>query len=199
MKPMGYEYSEVTVTSYSVTHPREPSLGRWWWVFLVSGIIWILIGLFVLDSDFDSARLIGWLVGFWLLFAAVTEFTELAVGVGWKWLHALLAGLFAIGGIAAFLSPFQTFTVLAALFSLFLVLKGTFDIVMSLVARDAVDLWWLTLIVGVLQIVLGIWAAGYPGRSAALLILWIGIGAILRGIQHIVMAFQARKLGSVTA
>jgi uncharacterized membrane protein HdeD (DUF308 family) len=34
---------------------------------------------------------------------------------------------------------------------------------------------------------------GYPGRSAALLILWIGIGAIIRGIAEIVSSFQLRK------
>jgi len=47
---------------------------------------------------------------------------------------------------------------------------------------------------GILEILLGIWAIGYPGRSAALLILWIGVGGIIRGIGEIAMSFQVRKL-----
>jgi hypothetical protein len=43
---------------------------------------------------------------------------------------------------------------------------------------------------GLIQIGLGIWAMGYPGRSAALLVLWVGLGAIIRGIAQIIAAFH---------
>jgi uncharacterized membrane protein HdeD (DUF308 family) len=196
---MSYEYTEVRVTTFGATHPREPVLGKWWWVFLLTGILWILIGIFVLEADYASAKLIGYLLGFWLLFGGVTEFVEMGLVPGWRWLHGVLGVLFVVGGIAALMSPFQTFTILADLVAFFLVLKGTFDLVVSIMTREIVDLWWLTLIAGIIQIALGIWAAGYPGRSAALLILWVGIGAIVRGIVHIVMSFQVHKLKAVTA
>jgi hypothetical protein len=35
---------------------------------------------------------------------------------------------------------------------------------------------------------------GYPGRSAALLILWVGIGAIIRGVVEISAGFHVRKV-----
>ena len=113
---------------------------------------------------------------------------------GWKWAHAVMGGLFVLGGIAAFISPFQTFTVLASLIGFFLVLKGTFDFVIALALRHDVDLWWMTLISGIIEMALGIWAIGYPGRSAALLLIWIGVGAIIRGVAEIVAAFHIRKL-----
>ena len=40
---------------------------------------------------------------------------------------------------------------------------------------------------------------GYPGRSAALLIIWVGIGAIIRGIAEIVAAFHVHKLPEAVA
>jgi uncharacterized membrane protein HdeD (DUF308 family) len=172
--------------------PREPAVGRWWWLLLITGILWILIGLFVLEADFDSAVLIGYLVAWWLLFAAVEEFVLAGVVEGFKWLRIVFGVLLAIGGIFALTEPFQTFTVLAGLIGFFLVLKGTLDFVLGLVARHAVDLWWLTMIGGIAEILIGIWATGYPGRSAALLILWIGVGAIIRGVVEIVAAFQVR-------
>ena len=46
---------------------------------------------------------------------------------------------------------------------------------------------------------LGFWASGYPGRSAALLILWVGIGALIRGVTQLVLAFQVRKLHEAVA
>ena len=182
------------MTTVGITHPREPAAGKWWWVFLVTGILWILIGLFVLNADFDSAALIGYMVGFWLFFAGIAEFVSMGFASGWKWVRLLLGILFVVGGICALESPLQTFTILASLLAIFLVIKGTFDLVIAIMMREEVDLWWLTMIAGILQIMLGIWAAGYPGRSAALLILWIGIGAIIRGIVEITMAFQVKKL-----
>lgn len=182
-----------------ITEEREPAIGRWWWVLLVTGILWILIGLFVLQAHYDSAVAIGYLVGFWLIFAGIVEFIETAAGAAWRWLHVILGVLFVLGGIAALTSPFQTFTVLASLIGFFLILKGTFDFVIALAVRHEIDLWWLSLIAGLIQIGLGIWAMGYPGRSAALLIIWVGIGALIRGIAEIVTSFHVRKFTEAVA
>ena len=38
------------MTTVGVAHVREPAIGRWWWVLLVTGILWILVGLFVLQA-----------------------------------------------------------------------------------------------------------------------------------------------------
>jgi uncharacterized membrane protein HdeD (DUF308 family) len=184
----------MATTTVGLTHPREPAVGRWWWVLLVTGILWILIGLFVLQADAQSAALIGYMVAFWLIFAGVAEFVEVAVVPGWRWVHIILGIFFLLGGFAAITSPFQTFTILAALLGFFLVIKGTVDFAIGIMARQEVDLWWMTMTAGIIEILLGIWAVGYPGRSAALLILWIGVGGIIRGIAEIVMAFQIRKL-----
>jgi uncharacterized membrane protein HdeD (DUF308 family) len=184
----------VTALEITEVEGREPAVGRWWWVLLVTGILWILIGMFVLQAHYESAVAIGYFVAIWLFFAAVAEFLEAAAVESWRWLHILVGVLFALGGVAALISPFQTFTVLAALIGFFLVIKGTFDFVIALAIRHEVDLWWMTLIAGIIEIALGIWAIGYPGRSAALLIIWVGIGAIVRGVAEIVTSFHVRKL-----
>jgi uncharacterized membrane protein HdeD (DUF308 family) len=165
-----------------------------WWILLLTGIAWVLIGVIVLDFDLDSAATIGYLVGAFLIAAGVTEFVLIAVTEGWKWLHAILGVLFVVAGIVAFLEPFQTFGILARMFGLLLVLKGTFDLIIAIGTRHFNDLWWMMLIAAIFEIALGFWASGYPGRSADLLILWVGIGGLTRGIFQIVMAFRARKV-----
>jgi uncharacterized membrane protein HdeD (DUF308 family) len=187
------------MTAVGVTYSREPAAGKWWWVLLVTGILWILIGLFVLQAHYESAATIGYLVGFWLLFGGVAELVEAGVVDGWKWLHIVLGVLFIIGGIAALTSPFQTFTVLASLVGFFLILKGTFDFVIALAVRHEIDLWWMSLVAGIIEIALGVWAMGYPGRSAALLIIWVGIGAVIRGIAEIIAAFHVHSAPEAVA
>jgi uncharacterized membrane protein HdeD (DUF308 family) len=182
------------MTAATLTYPREPFVGKWWWVLLVLGILWIILGVYVLQAHYGSAVAIAYLVGLWLLFAGVAEFVHIGIAAGWKWLHAVVGVLFVIGGIAALTNPFQTFMVLAALIGFFLIVKGTFDFALAIAVRHEIDLWWLTLIAGIIQVVLGIWAMGYPGRSSALLLIWVGVGALVRGIGEIVMAFHVRKI-----
>jgi uncharacterized membrane protein HdeD (DUF308 family) len=171
----------------------ERSSGRWW-VLLISGIAWIIIGAIVLDFDIDSAATIGLLVGAFLIMAGITEFVMIAVTDGWHWLYGVLGALFLFAGISAFFDPLQTFTILARLFGFLLILKGTVDLVVALASRHIVDLWWMILISGLIELGLGIWASRYVGRAAALLILWVGIGALVRGVTQLVLAFQVRKL-----
>ncbi|HMK98722.1 MAG TPA: hypothetical protein VK428_00890 [Acidimicrobiales bacterium] len=55
--------------------------------------------------------------------------------------------------------------------------------------------WWLGLITGILEIALGFWASQqYIAARAALLILWVGIYAVVRGIGDLVLAFEVRSV-----
>ena len=151
----------------------------------------------MLDAHYDSAVLIGYLVAFWLIFAGVNEFLILGVVATWRWVHVVFGVLFLVGGVMALLSPFQTFTVLAALIGFFLILFGAFEFTFAIAARHELEMWWVNLIGGLLLIGLGIWASGYPGRSAVLLLAWVGIGAIIRGTVQIVMAFRMPRVPEV--
>jgi uncharacterized membrane protein HdeD (DUF308 family) len=134
------------------------------------------------------------------IFAGVNEFIMLAASGGWwKVLHGLLGVLFIGVGIVAFIHPGDTFAALAAVFSFFLIFKGTFDIVVSIATKDEIHVWWLQLIVGIVELLIGFWAAGYWGRSATLLIIWVGIIALTRGITEIIFAFKLRSVGKAAA
>ena len=85
-------------TTYQWRDVQQPSAA--WWVLMLTGIAWIIVGVLVLDADVDSALTIGYLVGGYLIAAGVMEFVLIGVTVGWKWLHAVLGVLFVIGGIA---------------------------------------------------------------------------------------------------
>jgi uncharacterized membrane protein HdeD (DUF308 family) len=159
------------------------------WLYIVAGILWVLISIVVLSFDSTSAATIGFMMGIVLIIAGADEFMTMVLAPGWKWVHGILGALFVLAGIGAMLNPFQTFGILALLIGWYLVFKGFFDIALSIGARRQLPLWGLTLAVGIAEVLLGLWALGYPGRSAWLLVLWVGIGAMLHGIGDLVVAF----------
>jgi uncharacterized membrane protein HdeD (DUF308 family) len=170
----------------------ERQFTRLWWMFLVTGIAWVVISFMVLAFKPTTPATIGYLAGFVLLMAGVNELVEVSFVEGWKWLHIVLGVLFLIAGIMALMEPFQTFGILALLIGWYLLFKGMADIIISIVERDELSLWGLLLASGIIELIIGVWAIGYPGRSAWLLVLWVGIAALSRGITEIVLAFKLR-------
>ena len=169
------------------------TFGKAWWLFLVAGILWLFVGFAILSFDLTSVVLISVGFGILLFLAAAEEAVSAAVMEGWRWLHGLLAVLFFLGAMFAFFYPGQTFGTLAILIGWFLLIKGTVTVIVSLMAHG-LPYWWLALMAGLIEIAIGFWAVGYPGRSAALLVVWAGFGAVFRGIADIVTAFQVRHL-----
>ena len=182
--------------------------GRWlsrtflppWWVLLITGLAWMVVSLILLRFDYTSVYSVSLLFGFVAIAAGVFEIGAVFMAPGWwKLLHAVLAFVFIVAGIVAFTSPGNTFVSLAAIFSFFLVFAGTFDVIIAISTRHEIEVWWLQLIGGIVELALGFWAGGYYGRSATLLIAWVAAFAIIRGVRDIVLAFRVRELQHAAA
>jgi uncharacterized membrane protein HdeD (DUF308 family) len=111
---------------------------------------------------------------------------------GWRVAHALLAAAFAVIGAVSFFHPGDTFEALAGLMSFYFIFKGMFDITLALFNRRVVDLWWLRLLLGLAELVVGFWAAGDFGHQQVLLVVFVGAAALTRGITEILFAFSLR-------
>jgi uncharacterized membrane protein HdeD (DUF308 family) len=158
-----------------------------WWLFLLTGIGWMLVALIVLRFDYKSVNAIAILFGIVAISAGVLEIGVTILAEGWwKLLYGVLAIVFIAAGIVAFIHPGDTFVALAAVISFFLVFAGAWDIIVAISARREVEVWWLQLIGGIIELALGFWAAGYYGRSAILLVAWVGAFAVIRGVMDIV-------------
>ena len=181
-----------------VESSAERAVGRAlppWWLFLVTGIGWMIVGLILLRFDYTSVHAISLLFGFVAIAAGVMEVVMVFVVPGWwKLLNGLLAIAFLVAGVVAFVHPGNTFVALAAIFSFFLLFAGTFDIIQAIAAKDEISVWWLQLIGGIIEIFLAFWAAGDYGRSTVLLIAWVCAFALIRGVRDIVYAFRVREL-----
>jgi uncharacterized membrane protein HdeD (DUF308 family) len=172
-------------------------IGGWWWVFLLTGIVWLMIGFVVLRLDLSSVATVGFLIGALFVIATVNELMMASsANGGWKFLHWGIAALFIVGAIVSFAHPYNTFYALASILGFLLFFMGTLEIVRSIATRDVNPAWGLGLAVGILEILLAIWVSQqfFPAR-AELILIWVGFMAIFRGISQIVVAFGVRRVG----
>jgi uncharacterized membrane protein HdeD (DUF308 family) len=178
---------------------RERS--KYWWVLLLVGIGWLVICWLVLRADVTSLATVGFLLGALFIVAGVNELGVGAmVGGGWKVLHYVIAVIFLLGGLWAFIRPINTFFALVSVLGLVLFLEGAFEIVRGISSRAENPYWWLGLVSGVLLVLLAIWVSSSDRvfqlqARAYLVLLWVGLLALIRGITSIVLAFTIRHAG----
>jgi uncharacterized membrane protein HdeD (DUF308 family) len=171
--------------------------GRVWWLFLVTGTLWLLFSIIVFRFDYTTVSAISILFGILMLAAAVMEVASVLLTHGWRRIgHGALGIAFIVLAVVSFVHPGDTFKALAAVMSFYFVLKGTFDIILAIAQRPENDLWWLGLTIGVAEVLLGFWAAGNFGHKVILLVIWVGAAALTRGISEIVFAFSLRQMRS---
>ena len=170
---------------------------RFWWVFIVIGTGWLLLAIIVFRFDWKTVSAISILFGVVVIAAAIDEVFAAYVQGRDGWLRlarlVLAAALIAIG-VIAFVHPGDTFAALAGVMSFYFVLKGAFDAVLAIASRRETPMWGLLLLVGTAEILIGFWAAGDFGRKSILLVVWVGVAALTRGLSAFVFAFQAREL-----
>lgn len=166
-----------------------------WWMFLVTGIAWLVISLFVLRFRLSSVVAVGVLMGVVFLLGWFSELLIASMRTRWRWAHVLMAILFLFAACWSFASPFGAFWALATVFGLLLIFRGSLDMVTSISMRAVNPAWWLAMIAGVLEILLGFWVSqqAFPAR-ALLLLIWVGFFALFRGFSDILLAFEVRGL-----
>ena len=174
---------------------------RYWWLLLVTGILWLLIAWMVLRLNTTSIATVGVLLGVVFLFAAVNEagVASLSHG-GWKLWHWILAAIFFLGGLYGFVRPVNTFFALASVLGLILIFYGAFEIVQAVATRAVNPYWWLGLVIGILLILLAFWVSGSDrvyalAQRTYLILFWVGFLALFRGFSQIFLAFTVRHAG----
>jgi uncharacterized membrane protein HdeD (DUF308 family) len=170
----------------------EPNFGRHWWVFLITGTIWLCFSLILFRFDITSVKSIGILAGIIFVIAGLFEFVMVMVvwSGWWKAVNAILGVLLVVGGILSFIHPENAFVAIASITGFMFLFVGIIDVIVALSNR--VGIWWLRLIVGAICIGLAFWASGDFERKAILLTAWLGLFALMRGVTHFLIAFALR-------
>jgi uncharacterized membrane protein HdeD (DUF308 family) len=170
-----------------------------WWLFLITGTLWLVLSLVMFRFNISSAKTIGVLAGIVFLVAGVIEFCMVAVVQSgwWKALNAILGVLLVVGGIMSFVHPKDAFVAVASIIGFMFLFVGIFDLIVAF--SDRTGLWWVRMITGFLCIGLAFWASGDFQRKAVLLVAWLGLFALFRGINSFIVAFTLRHLDKKVA
>jgi uncharacterized membrane protein HdeD (DUF308 family) len=167
-------------------------VARYWPFLLLGGLISIVFGALILSIEW-SVESLGTFIGvMYILQGLSLALTRPLDGSG---RGANLAGgaLAAAAGIALIVWPDKGIVVVGVFVGVFVVSYGLLHIVGSLANRQ-VPYWWLMLVLGLIEVPIGIWALRRPGLTIAVIVTLVGAWAVVYGIWQCVMAFEVRNL-----
>ena len=128
-------------------------------------------------------------------FMAPLEATPLLRALGDRWWLKLLRGIAAIAfGVIALAWPGITLLALAVTWGVYVLVDGVFDLWAACAGKGATtsSRWWLG-IAGVVSILAGVVAFGWPGLTAVVLLMFIAAWAIILGAVETWAAIKYRK------
>jgi uncharacterized membrane protein HdeD (DUF308 family) len=165
----------------------------WWW-FLILGALWIAVGMSVLSYRASSLAAVAALVGVAFLFGGVAQLVAAGLVRTGRWL-LIVAGVLGIAaGITAFVWPDVTLYVVSMLVAWYLIFFGVVHVITSL-AGPKPPWWWTGLLLGIAELILGLWAVRSWERSVFTLVTLVGVWAVIHGVNEIFAAFTIRELG----
>ena len=162
-----------------------------WWIPLLTGLVSIGLGLAILATDWTVQALViitglvliirGIALAFSPSYAGRTSGEQVVAGI---------AGV--IVGIILAAWPGPSLLLLAFFVGAWLAVSGIFHIVTSFSRRRELPHWGFTFALGVIELLLGVWAMRRPEVTLSLLITIIGLWAVLTGVIYCVLAFEIR-------
>ena len=178
---------------YRLTRDAAQQIARNWWVLLLNGLLLIVAGVLIFSIDW-TIRSLATFIGVLLIVEGAAG--ALTTGIDARARQAnVVTGLLSIAaGVLIIVWPEPGVVAVAVILGAWLIVVGTLTVAGSFAARDILPNWWLLLILGLLEIPLGVLALANPGGTLAALITVAGIWAVAIGVMRIVLAFEVRRL-----
>jgi uncharacterized membrane protein HdeD (DUF308 family) len=166
-------------------------LARNWTTLLLNGLVLIVAGVLIWSIDW-SIRSLSTFIGALFIFEGI--WIMLTSGVSFR-AGNLLTGLLSVAaGVVIIAWPKPSLIVLGIFLGSWLIVVGTITVSGAFAARRVMPGWWLLLILGVSEVILGVLALADPGATLAALITVAGIWAVVIGAMRVVLAFEIRHL-----
>jgi uncharacterized membrane protein HdeD (DUF308 family) len=177
--------------------PRVIGLARWWWTFILRGLVAVGFGALAFAApEFGLALLVG-LFAAW---AIVDGINGLLTGIRTRnqdrsWWLEIIEGVVSLvaGGIALALPRFAA-DVLILLIAAWAVLTGVIEVALAIRLRRVIEgEAWMGL-AGVASILFGVLIVVFPAAGALSIAWLIGSAAIVFGAFLILLGFRLRDV-----
>jgi hypothetical protein len=171
-------------------------IARYWWLWVVFGILSVVAGAVALINPGLSLLAIALLFGCYLI---VAGFFDLLAGVTAtdadplrRIFAVVLAILSLMAGVVCLLRPGTGLFALVVVVGVFLVMAGVIELARAVGDETP----WLTAALGLADLVIGIVILAIPGIGLVTFALLFGIGLLVRGGVAIAAGLQLRRLAS---
>jgi uncharacterized membrane protein HdeD (DUF308 family) len=178
---------------YKLTRDAAQQIARNWWLLLLNGVLLIIAGVLIFGIDW-TVRSLATFIGVLFIVQGLAE--ALTTGIDARVRRAnVITGLLSIAtGIVIIVWPGPGLTAVAIVLGAWLIVIGTLTVTGAFAARRLLPEWWLLLILGLLEIPLGVLALANPGATLAALVTVAGIWAVAVGAMRVVIAFEVKRL-----
>jgi uncharacterized membrane protein HdeD (DUF308 family) len=133
-------------------------------------------------------------IGVAFLFGGIGQLVVAGRVETWRWLFIVTGVLAVAAGIMTFAWPDITLYVVSILVAWYLIVFGIVHLVSAL-AGPKVPWWWIQLLLGIAELVLGVWAVRSWERSLLTFVTLVGVWVLFAGISEIFAAFSLREAG----
>jgi len=170
---------------------RAAQVKERWWIPLLAGLVSAALGLAVLAAGWSVGSL-GIVTGLLFIVRGAALALNPAYAARGSGEHVLVGIIGAIAGLVLFAWPGLTGQALVLFAGVWLVVSGGFQVVVSAARRRELPYWRFTLAVGVIELLLGLWAMRTPAATLVSTGAVIGIWAVMTSVLYCVLAFEIR-------
>jgi len=165
---------------------------RHWWVFLIRGILFILLGIYMFASPAGSYAALAFLFGLIILVAGVSELMRVVrekseVNRGW---HLAIGVFDIIVGLALISHIAAGEAILRIIVGLWILIKG----VSVLIYGSSAPRLMILMVGGVLVILFGLLVLINPVFGSVTIVLWTAFAFVMMGIMNIMLSLRLKKL-----
>jgi uncharacterized membrane protein HdeD (DUF308 family) len=169
-------------------------LKTYWWLFLVSGLLSIVIGGALVFWPGKTLSVVGWLIGFWMLFFGILRIVMALFGgkVDGRWI-VLIVGIVGVAlGIVVMKNPAETIGIIALIAAIFWIISGIIDVFRGITDGDMPSRGWV-IFGGLAAIGAGAILLLWPAATVTVLAIIAGIFFLIDGVLQIMAGFEIKK------
>lgn len=170
-----------------------------WWIFLITGVLAIIFGIFLVSMPAISLTYLLVFFTFYIFLDGVLSFLNMykASQSGGSWLWFLIKGIFQVVIAFWILSwPGISALILLYVIAFWIIAKGFINIVIAIDFKEVISDSWLLTLSGVVAIIFGLFMVARPGWGVLAFAIYLGIYAIFYGIMQIILSYALKGLKS---
>ena len=174
----------------------EASSDSVWKAMIIKAIIFVVLGIFCLAFPFAAMNVSAYLLGVFLLVVSIAAIFSGFSAFGFfrrNWLVVVLGIIGIVLAIYSFINPAFMLSFATIIIGLLAIIAGISDVVLAFGHDVSFGMRVLTILLGLVEVAVGIIFLISPRLGTEVLILVLGIGLIVNAVLTLIEAYVVKK------